>query len=128
MTDHDFDVLVLGAGMAGMSAGAEAAGAGAKVAVLERAPMIGGSAAVSGGYVWAPSTEDDLRQEDPGKFQFHGAKVVAGYRDAHEWLGGFSAQLTREAPALAGRGRKYDLLGLQPDESGHSARWRHDFP
>lgn len=109
MIDQDFDVLVLGAGMAGMSAAAEAAGAGAKVAVLERAPMIGGSAAVSGGYVWAPATEDDLRQEDRGEFQLHGAKVVAGYGDAHAWLGGFSAPLTPEAPALAGRGRKYDL-------------------
>ncbi|MDQ0242116.1 FAD-dependent oxidoreductase [Arthrobacter bambusae] len=75
MTDYDFDVLVLGAGMAGMPAAAEAAGDGAKVAVLERAPMIGGSAAVSGGYMLAPATEDDLRREDPGKFQFHGAKV-----------------------------------------------------
>lgn len=109
MNTQDFDVLVLGAGMAGMSAATEAANAGARVAVLERAPMIGGSAAVSGGYVWAPATEDDLRQEDQGEYQLHGAKVVAGYGEAHAWLGGFSAPLTPEGPALAGRGRKYDL-------------------
>lgn len=109
MNTQDFDVLVLGAGMAGLSAATEAANAGARVAVLERAPMIGGSAAVSGGYVWAPATEEDLRQEDRGEYQIHGAKVVAGYSEAHAWLSGFTAPLTPERPALAGRGRKYDL-------------------
>jgi succinate dehydrogenase/fumarate reductase flavoprotein subunit len=43
------DLLVLGGGMAGMTAGAVAAGLGLSVGLVERAPDIGGSAVLSGG-------------------------------------------------------------------------------
>ncbi len=107
--ERDLDVLVVGAGLAGMSAALTAAAAGARTMVVERAPTIGGSAAMSGGYVWAIPDTDALRVEDPGKFQRHGHLVVAGYRDAIDWLSGFTAPLTGEQPALSGRGHKFDM-------------------
>lgn len=108
-TAFPVDVLVVGAGLAGMSAAVTAASAGATVVVVESAPVIGGSAAISGGYVWAIEDEERMRAEDPGEFQRHGNLVVRGYRDAIDWLRSYVAPLTGEETALAGRGFKFDL-------------------
>jgi 3-oxosteroid 1-dehydrogenase len=48
------DVVVVGSGAAGMTAALAAAVAGAKVTVIERAPVFGGTTAVSGGGMWLP--------------------------------------------------------------------------
>jgi succinate dehydrogenase/fumarate reductase flavoprotein subunit len=106
---EDVDVVVLGAGLAGLSAAVTAATGGARTLVLERAPGIGGSAAISGGYVWAIEDEAALRREDPGRYQRHGLLVVDGYHDAIAWLSGFASPLTGVERALAGRGHKFDM-------------------
>ncbi len=46
------DLLVIGAGMAGLSAAGYAAEHGANVIVLEKAERFGGSALLSGGVLW----------------------------------------------------------------------------
>jgi len=107
--DVKADVLVLGAGLAGMSAAVTAAEAGAKTVLIERAPMIGGSAALSGGYVWAMPSVADLRAEDPGEFQRHGHIVIENYPDTIRWLSQYSDPISAEQPALSGRGRRFDM-------------------
>jgi succinate dehydrogenase/fumarate reductase flavoprotein subunit len=52
--DHPTDVVIVGAGASGLAAALAAHEAGARVRVLEKAQMLGGTAAVSGGVVWAP--------------------------------------------------------------------------
>lgn len=52
-----YDVVVVGAGAAGLATAIEAAEAGAKVAVLEKMPMVGGSTVLSGGIVYATGSE-----------------------------------------------------------------------
>jgi succinate dehydrogenase/fumarate reductase flavoprotein subunit len=51
---HEFDVCVLGSGAAGLAAAFSAAQGGCKVLVIEKAPVFGGSTAISGGVVWIP--------------------------------------------------------------------------
>ena len=54
--DIETDVLVVGAGGAGVSAAAEASAAGAKVLVLEKAGILGGTTNLSGGVMQAAGT------------------------------------------------------------------------
>jgi len=51
----EFDVIVIGAGAAGLVAAATAAGDGASVALLERDTKLGGTATVSIGEFWVPN-------------------------------------------------------------------------
>jgi succinate dehydrogenase/fumarate reductase flavoprotein subunit len=103
------DVVVLGAGMAGMCAATAATEQGARVLVVERGPTIGGSAAISGGYVWTARDVEALHGEDQGEFQRHGHLVVEGYEDVKRWLTGFTPPVTEELPTLYGRGHKFDI-------------------
>jgi len=59
------DVLVVGAGMAGLAAGSEAARLGAVVGVVEKLPDVGGSAALSAGILWGPRSFEEMRERMP---------------------------------------------------------------
>lgn len=52
--DETCDLLVAGSGAAGLSAALAAARRGLKVIVAEKADVIGGTTAWSGGWIWAP--------------------------------------------------------------------------
>ena len=54
MKPLDCDVLVIGSGAAGLCAAATAAIGGLDVIVAERAPVLGGTTAWSGGWMWLP--------------------------------------------------------------------------
>ena len=54
MSLKEFDVVVLGTGAAGMVAALAAHDAGAKVGLFEKADVIGGTTALSGGVCWLP--------------------------------------------------------------------------
>lgn len=55
-----FDVIVVGAGAAGMTAAAVAAAEGLRVLLLESADQVGGTTAISGGMVWIPANHKML--------------------------------------------------------------------
>ncbi|MGH3948719.1 MAG: 3-oxosteroid 1-dehydrogenase [Pseudonocardiaceae bacterium] len=54
---HEFDVIVVGSGAAGMTAALAAAQRGLSVVIVEKAATFGGSTARSGGGVWIPGNE-----------------------------------------------------------------------
>ena len=65
--DHETDVLVVGAGAAGLAAAIAAATHGAAVSVIERTPQAGGTTAKSGGTFWIPNNQlmREAGLEDP---------------------------------------------------------------
>jgi len=60
------DLVVAGAGMAGLVAAAEAACRGARVLVYEKGDRPGGSMLLSSGVVWRHRELEDFRRECPG--------------------------------------------------------------
>jgi len=66
MTGNKSDVIVVGSGAAGLTAAIMAHDGGARVTVIERADLIGGTTAVSGGAAWIPLNrfaKDDTRED-----------------------------------------------------------------
>jgi 3-oxosteroid 1-dehydrogenase len=53
--EETFDLVVIGSGAAGLTAALTAAHHGAKVVVLERGHLWGGTSATSGGTIWIPN-------------------------------------------------------------------------
>jgi 3-oxosteroid 1-dehydrogenase len=56
-----YDVVVLGSGAAGLTAALSAAVAGARVGLFEKAALIGGTTALSGGTIWVPDNSSARR-------------------------------------------------------------------
>jgi fumarate reductase flavoprotein subunit len=102
------DVCVLGAGAAGLAAAIEAHDAGRSVLVLEAAPEVGGSSALSGGVIYAGGTsvqrqhgiEDSVRAVyerylDVNRWAVEPGMAMAfaqGAADAIEWLRGMGVE------------------------------------
>lgn len=104
------DLLVLGSGMAGLSAAARAAEAGARVVVVEKAGSIGGSAILSGGFVWTVPTREKLAYVGNGTPEM-GAVLVDGYAAAIAWLRGRGVHLSPPCDVMYGRGYQIDIVG-----------------
>ena len=84
----EFDVVVLGSGAAGLTAGLAAAQQGATVGLFEKADVLGGSSAISGGVPWIPLNH---HQDEAG--------VADSREDALAYLDSLS--LGRMDPAMA---------------------------
>ena len=80
------DVLVCGAGIAGLTAARTAQEAGAWVVVLEKGPETGGSSAVSAGIVWTARDLDGWLSVQPGGDPTLGKALVTTYPEAIQWL------------------------------------------
>ena len=128
--DVQTDVLVIGAGAAGLVAGLRALEAGAETLVLEREPKLSGSTSMSSGFVPAPGTRwqraHDI-EDDPDRFAADIQKKAAN--GAHP---GIVATVTSAiGPALEWTA---DQHGLEWDVltgflySGHTRHRMHAVP
>jgi succinate dehydrogenase/fumarate reductase flavoprotein subunit len=102
------DLLVLGGGMAGLTAGARAASDGARVLVVEVADHLGGSVLFAG-YAWtAPSREvvDEVLAEGDVELR---CALVERFPDGIEWIRSLGVHVGDAQPILGfGRGHAFD--------------------
>jgi succinate dehydrogenase/fumarate reductase flavoprotein subunit len=80
------DLVVAGAGMAGLAAAARARELGARVALLEAAPEPGGSMRWSSGVFWRHRQWGDLRAECPDGDEALQRRIWEGFDAALAWL------------------------------------------
>ncbi|MFB6297901.1 MAG: FAD-dependent oxidoreductase [Salinirussus sp.] len=84
--DERPDLVVVGAGMAGLSAAVSAVEAGAEVMVLEKGDRAGGSLRLSAGLVWTYETVAEAREAVPAGEPELQRLVVEGLDGAFAWL------------------------------------------
>jgi succinate dehydrogenase/fumarate reductase flavoprotein subunit len=102
------DLLVIGGGMAGLTAGAWAARHGARVVIVERAARVGGSAAFAG-FVWTTPTLDVLRAVNPDGDPELGRALIDGFADGVEWVRSAGVECGPAVTVLRyGRGHQVD--------------------
>ena len=116
------DVLVCGAGIAGLTAARTAQEAGARVVVLEKGPETGGSSAVSAGIVWTARDLAGWLSVQPGGDPTLGKALVTTYPEAIEWL---RSQHVRLEPFQFGASGwnppfPYVAFQLEPRDDGRS--------
>ena len=101
------DVLVLGAGMAGLCAAIAALEQGAQVLVLEKGNRLGGSMALSNGIVWTFARESDARKHLPDGDSALQDLLVTQLGESLRWLQGQGVELKPDQAWLGyGRGQE----------------------
>lgn len=99
--DDPVDVLVCGAGMAGLCAAASAIEAGARPLVIEKGVEPGGSMRMSGGTIWTAPSMDVMETWVPGGDRERQRRLVAGLGPGLAWLD--SLGVPRRAPIASDR-------------------------
>ena len=114
MSDLQFDVVVVGGGMAGLAAAVTAGAEGARVAVLEKTSAIGGSAAISSGYLWTAPDFETLKSRIPLGDSDLGRILVSDFEDVVELERSTGVELSPRVGGLLGFGQGYvvDIKGL----------------
>ena len=116
------DVLVCGAGIAGLTAARTAQEAGAQVVVLEKGPETGGSSAVSAGIVWTARDLAGWISVQPGGDPTLGKAQVTTYPEAIEWLRSQDVRLEPFEFGASGWNPPFPYLAfqLEPGDDGRS--------
>jgi succinate dehydrogenase/fumarate reductase flavoprotein subunit len=87
--DRDVDVIVCGAGMAGLCAAVSALEAGARTLVLDVAQAPGGSMRWSGGTIWTAPSMDVMERWVPGGSRVRQRQLVDGIAPGLAWLASY---------------------------------------
>ncbi|MER5787509.1 FAD-dependent oxidoreductase [Streptomyces sp. NPDC001980] len=102
------DLLVIGGGMAGLSAAARVAAEGGSVVLVEKAERVGGSARFAG-FIWTAPTVEELRRVNPDGDPELAAALVDGFADGVAWVRSLGVECRPPVPVLGfGRGHQVD--------------------
>ncbi|WP_308286682.1 FAD-dependent oxidoreductase [Streptomyces griseorubiginosus] len=102
------DLLVIGGGMAGLSAATRVAAEGGTVVVVEKAERTGGSARFAG-FVWTTPTVEEMRRVNPDGDPGLATALVDGFADGVAWIRSLGVECRPPVPVLGfGRGHQVD--------------------
>jgi len=108
MDAETVDLLVIGGGMAGLSAAARVAAEGGSVVLVEKAERTGGSARFAG-FVWTTPSVEEMRQVNPDGEPELAAALVDGFADGVAWIESLGVECRPPVPVLGfGRGHQVD--------------------
>jgi succinate dehydrogenase/fumarate reductase flavoprotein subunit len=104
----DLDLLVIGGGMAGLTAAANAARHGLSVVLVEVGTDVGGSGRYAG-YIWTAPTREVMEEQNPGGDRELRDAVVDDFADAVAWIDSTGVQTGQAQRILPfGVGHKLD--------------------
>ena len=109
MSNEAFDLLVVGAGMAGLTAGAKAASSGKQVCLLEVGGDVGGSARFAG-YAWTAPTHEVMDAENPLGDEALKRALVDRFPAGVDWIRsvGIDVDDAQRILSFGGQGHKFD--------------------
>jgi succinate dehydrogenase/fumarate reductase flavoprotein subunit len=121
------DVLVVGAGIGGLSAAYEAGFGGAEVAVAEMSSVFGGNAALSEGGLFIVDTPLQREQGVQDSAELAEMDMMAWGEDADpDWVRTYVRDSRREIwDWLTGMGIRFTALRQQPGEPAHTLLLEH---
>jgi succinate dehydrogenase/fumarate reductase flavoprotein subunit len=103
-----FDLLVVGAGMAGLTAAAKATREGRRVLVVEVSADVGGSARFAG-YAWTAPSREVMDEVNPDGEETLKHALVDRFADGVAWIRSLGVEAHAEVPILGfGRGHQFD--------------------
>lgn len=114
MSNHNspYDLLVLGAGMAGLTASTRAIQDGARVIVVEKGNAVGGSANYAG-FIWTAPDEATMLQHNPKADPQLSTKIVREYESALAWVKSLGVDVQDPVTVLGfGRGCQTDIAQM----------------
>jgi hypothetical protein len=107
------DLVVAGAGMAGLAAAAQARSRGAEVLLLEKGDVAGGAMRWSSGVIWRHAAFEAFRAECPGGDPALQRLVFERLDDDLEWLEALGARVTaRTTGNPRTLGRRFDTASI----------------
>ena len=110
-TRLETDLLVIGAGMAGLTAAARACAEGARVVLVEKGSAVGGSA-IYAGYVWTAASYERMREVNPDGDPDLARVVTDGIEPGLQWIRSLGVDVAEPVTVLGyGRGCATDLAG-----------------
>jgi succinate dehydrogenase/fumarate reductase flavoprotein subunit len=107
---YETDVVVIGGGMAGMTAAFCAALQGARVTVIEVAPAIGGSAVLSGTHLWTATSVQQHLEQCPDADPVIARAFHEGFAEAADFVRSSGVEFTGDLQVLYGRGNRFDIV------------------
>ena len=128
MTDAArFDVIVCGAGMAGLCTAVAALEAGARVLVIEKGPAPGGSMRMSGGTALDGAVDGGDGGLRPGRRSSPAAPLVEGIDPGLDWLRGLGVDTGTSLRSDRQAGVEFDVARVhRADGRPDRGRWRRD--
>jgi succinate dehydrogenase/fumarate reductase flavoprotein subunit len=102
------DLLIIGAGMAGLTAGARAVRSGLSVVIVEISTDVGGSARFAG-YAWTAPSHDVMDQHNPRGDSALKRALVDRFADGISWIRSIGVEAKDAQRILSfGRGHQFD--------------------
>ena len=106
--ERDLDLLVIGGGMGGLTAAANAACNGLSVILIEIGADVGGSGRYAG-YIWTAPTREVMEEQNPGGDRELRDLIVDNFADAVAWIDSTGVQTGQPQRILPfGIGHKFD--------------------